>query len=85
MRFRHKVILLIGTVGCAVALVSLSAQAPELNSLGTIESAAPPYFTAVRTTETDVENERAIIALREEAHWALAQLKRTEGADIPQR
>ena len=43
MSLRRQFILLIGAVGCALALVFLSAPTPKLDPLGPIESAALPY------------------------------------------
>lgn len=72
MRLRHRLFLLIGTAGCALAFVSLSLRT---SGLGTIESAAPRYFAAVENAGIEFENETSMIALRRQATSALTQLR----------
>ncbi len=76
MSLRRKLLLLIGTAGCVLAFMSFSVSSP---GLGTIESAAPPYFTTVASADIATDNEAAMVALRIQANLALAQLQTKAG------
>ena len=68
---REPMILLIGTVGCALAVLWPS----PTPGLGRIESAAPSY-NAVPVSIDQLPNvDSAMLALHQEARLALAQLQ----------
>lgn len=79
MSVRRNFILLLSTAGFAFAVaLSMPSKAP---GLGTIRSAAPPYFDALAQTEPQPDNDGAMIALREQASFALAQLQTGTGGN----
>ena len=71
MSLRRKLILLIGTIGCAIAFM-LPTPTP---GLGSIESAAPQYDASLRNAELLMEGEVRMAALRQQARLALVQLQ----------
>lgn len=71
MTLRRKLIVLLAASACAYAFMAPTA----IPGLGSIECAAPPYFDSLTSTETLLDNEAGMIALREQAGLALAQLQ----------
>jgi hypothetical protein len=71
MSLRDPLILLIGSIGCAIAVLWPSGTP----GLGTIESAAPPYIASPAILEQLTENDGAMVALHRQASLALAQLQ----------
>ncbi len=69
--FRNPMILLIGTAGCAIALLWPS----PAHRLDRIESAAPSYNAVPITADPSANVDSAMIALQREANLALAQLQ----------
>lgn len=71
MSSRRKLIVLLGTIGFAVA-VMMPTSSP---SLGRIESAAPQFYEPEAGMEKVAEIEAGMAALRLQASFALAQLQ----------
>lgn len=74
--FRNPMILLIGTAGCAIALLWPS----PAHRLDRIESAAPSYNAVPVSADQLYKVDDTMLALQQEASLALAQLQtRTDG------
>lgn len=71
MTLRRKLIVLLSSLACAYTVLSPT-SAP---TLGSIECAAPPYFDTLSAAEPSPEHENGMMALREQAGLALAQLQ----------
>jgi len=71
MTLRRKLLLLSTSLLCAYTLLA-STSAP---SLGTIECAAPQYFDALTNAGLSLDQDAGMIALRQQAGMALAQLQ----------
>ncbi len=71
MSLRRKLIVLLGTIGCAIAIM-MPTSSP---SLGRIESAAPQFHEPEAGMETVTEIEAGMAALRLQASFALMQLQ----------
>ena len=69
--FRSPLFLLIGTAGCAIALLWPS----PAHRLGRIESAAPSYSAVPTTADALTQVDSEMIALQRQASLALAQLQ----------
>jgi hypothetical protein len=78
MSVRRKFVLLLSAAVWAFAFAfAVPARAP---GLGSIESAAPPYFDALTSTTPLAENDGTLDALHQQASLALTQLQvRTDG------
>jgi hypothetical protein len=71
MSLRHTLALLLSTAFCAYALI-FSASTPGLY---TIETAAPGYFGTLASGAPAAEDVAGMVALRQQASQALAQLQ----------
>lgn len=71
MTLRRKFILLSTSLLCAATLLAPT-SAP---SLGTIECAAPQYFDAMNGAGLSADADAGMVALRQQAGLALAQLQ----------
>ena len=71
MTLRRKLIMLLAVSACAYAFLVPTA----IPGLGSIECAAPQYFDSLTSTETLLDNEAGMSALRAQAGLALAQLQ----------
>jgi hypothetical protein len=71
MQLRRKLALLFSVTGCTFAL-AFPAPAP---SLGNAEFAPLPRFDQMASVEPLAENDATMIALRQQAHAALAGLQ----------
>ena len=71
MTLRRKLIVLLAASACAYAFLVPTA----IPGLGSIECAAPQYFESTTSVDNLLDNEVGMIALREQAGLALAQLQ----------